>query len=189
LVREYATQKGLPLRTAQNRRKTGHHDWAEWISSRAASGADGKRALETEAFGGLEQMLARMELSETTAAAMVRRAEVDNDLGALPVLAKHHADCCANLTRVRKDLLALREQEGVVVQWDAVSGIMRRYVVPLKAALNTLPKGMAARVNPTDPGSAEVHLQEWVDRLSDQIRELETIAESTTAPRLNETSS
>jgi hypothetical protein len=60
--------------------------------------------------------------------------------------------------------LQAAEKRGEVMDRPTAEGLIRSWLLPVRELLVACPEELAARLNPSDPEHARVHLIEWRDR-------------------------
>jgi phage terminase Nu1 subunit (DNA packaging protein) len=79
-------------------------------------------------------------------------------------------------TRAKADLLELKrkEREQELVAMSEAEDLVRRYLLPIRDQLISLPDAMCARCNPGDPELARAQLLGWAEDAMKNVRERET---------------
>jgi len=114
-------------------------------------------------------------LAELADAAIERR-----DHSILPSLLRSAELAHDKLHKIR---LHVREEQvalGSLIPREEGMKVIRKYLEPMKIALDALPQAVGKQCNPTDPDLAFMVLQGWVDRLLHSVTE--GLEESEKAP-------
>ena len=98
-----------------------------------------------------------------------RIAEGVGNPAALSILRRDHTMAANSAMNCERDATKYLMQIKRLVSWDDVAAMVRKYVVPLQVGLEVMPRLLAARVMPLDPGGAQEVIEEYANRMMQQI--------------------
>jgi hypothetical protein len=125
----------------------------------AASGGQGQEPRKIE-FGILAEVQ-RVRRVVYRAYQGVVLASKTNDPQAVRVATREYRELCDQLTRMEKAADARKEIEGELR--SDFEGYVSRWAIPIRAYLDSLPRTMAPRFAPCDPGKAEKELRAEIE--------------------------
>lgn len=104
----------------------------------------------------------RMRSIERAAFGLAARSLKESRLDAAR-LVQIHAAASSNLVRARHEVLDLREREGRLVRADWIKKMLQDHDGAVATIAKAMPKTLAGRIAPQDPGFAEGELSRWVN--------------------------
>jgi len=107
---------------------------------------------------GIEGAIARLRTMER--AAFKLYADVHGDTEAGLTRAKLHADITGHLLKA-EGVRDARNELAATIRAEYEQALIR-WAEPVKAVLNEMPRALSFRANPSDPGTAETALRDWM---------------------------